>query len=1057
MSKIISQDGHKRFDWPLTGKLRTDVDPMLIGETNFRSLINMRYKADCPKGILGMTKINTIPLGQSSTVINNGFLFKKDQPEMSHIFVQGTDSEGVSTLYKSNNTALIPNQDTFSTFINPLSNNNVLYFSDAPQGSMVAMNGSTNYIWSGGEHRCAKFIVYDPSGTAWFDYTEVIENTLSDSTNVATMHCTGGDYSSVILLLHFDNTFIDNSSYAHTWTITGDISFSNSEYVFGGYSANFGDGGQLSYNNTPEFNFNDGTWTIEGRFRLYGEPSEVPLTIFSWKDLSNNSMIITINQDGEVCLASFNNSTSTSISLTAVGGIIYPAIWYYISVEQNGDNYYIYVGPTSGEAVLVGYLFSAFRIPVINAPLYIMGMNQSPAFFCYIDEYRISNISVHEGLPFCVPIEPYPNNGSISACYALVASTRMLCGVKIYVGNSNTSVSTTTGFTWDGAKWATLSNISDGTSIGGITLAQTGEITFDSTLGISSLKSIRNTVAYFYQFVFTNINPATTVYHATVDAPVQPVLDIWDGTPRTVEQFFMYGNPLNTYTDYTTNIYKNDYYYDNPTTYAGIGGLPVTCFLYIGLFEKQMGMFIDMPDAKYTNSDFASILIDYWNGADWTSVGPIDDGTTTNSCSFNHAGFITWNAIPYNQEFTTTIANNIPLYYYRIHFTGVLSLGIENVRVNFITGVTAPIYIRPYRFGLKWQNRLWLCNDQSDYKNRIMCSVYDTDCNFNGPGSNCLIFGDDKALVAGSSLFSRFGSNLYDNMILFKTDSTWLVDGTSYDGNYPWTIYRISNNIGCIAPLTLQKCDVSYEVGAGLTKHILVWRSSRGIEFFDGNSIVEISDDISNLFDPASIDYIDPHIYDVANESSYYDEVNYDYHWMFVNVFGNREFAYSLKYKKWYEVQRGNGSVLSCGFYVLDLNGSIYNYGGTYTGYIERLNNGTTFDGNPITCSLWSGDVLLVKSGNYVTKLRNLKIFARSKNSDALVTVTHYADAENTGTELQTISQQNINNRLYQAKCPVNMDAVLHGLRYSITTDDENSGFEPFLVSGLFIVVREDI
>jgi hypothetical protein len=85
--KLHQQSDLHFFDWPLTGRLRRDVDPILIGPSNFQTLTNMRYVVDGIKGIQGMTKINASALPDHMVV--NGFHFKKDSPVAeSHVFVQ---------------------------------------------------------------------------------------------------------------------------------------------------------------------------------------------------------------------------------------------------------------------------------------------------------------------------------------------------------------------------------------------------------------------------------------------------------------------------------------------------------------------------------------------------------------------------------------------------------------------------------------------------------------------------------------------------------------------------------------------------------------------------------------------------------------------------------------------------------------------------------------------------------------------------------------------------------------------------------------------------------
>ena len=61
--RAMAQDEPARpFLWPLTGKVRNDVDPIAIGQSNFRQLTNLRYTDASPRGVLGMTKIITAKL-----------------------------------------------------------------------------------------------------------------------------------------------------------------------------------------------------------------------------------------------------------------------------------------------------------------------------------------------------------------------------------------------------------------------------------------------------------------------------------------------------------------------------------------------------------------------------------------------------------------------------------------------------------------------------------------------------------------------------------------------------------------------------------------------------------------------------------------------------------------------------------------------------------------------------------------------------------------------------------------------------------------------------------
>ena len=1032
--------GSLHFDWPLNGKLRTDVDSMLIGETNFKTLTNFRYTADGIRGVQGMTPINVAAIPYTNLV--NGFHFKKDVPVESHIFVQGVSGVN-SVLYKSNNTTSIPNQDTFSSY-QTLENNTTCDFSEAPDGGVCICNGSSNRIWEGNEGRCSSFIVFDPAGTFWYDYTDKVTNTLSDAADVARFATSGGGIdASCKAIWHFDSALTDSSGNSHTLTDHGTMT-----YVAG----RFGNAVNLVAASTQyasiadhaDFDFSGNTYSIDGVFNITSLAAINPLYYQNTTaDADSFSVFVDTNGAVNVVVKKTGQSTFTATTNNAV---VVAGTTCHIAVVQASTILYIFVN---------GYLkFQG------TAPVYIqnytgnvqIGYNNTVYYGGWMDEFRVSS-NARWIVPFSVPLVAYSTATTVSNVY--VGSVRPLQGVKFYVGTANGTAAVATAFYWSGTAWTALS-VTDGTATGGVTLAKTGEISFPSTVLTAKLKAIKRGVAYYYQFVFTGVDASTTIYYCTLDAPMQPITDLWDGNSRTTLQCFKY---TASYTDYTTNVAPSTssnpraYVASDPTTYAQIGGLTAAQYLYFGFADRLMGLTISMPDAGYVNVVANTIVsVDYWNGTAWTSVGTLDDSTATGGISFNHTGLVTWQGATENYEFQTNVANNYQLYYYRVHFNNTLT---ADVRIDNVGGVTTQLEITPHLFSLMWQNRLWLFNGINDQKNTARCSAFGTNAIFNGNDSSSIVFGDDKGLVAATTLFSRFASGIYDDLIVFKKNATFMVDGTS---PATWITYTVSDSVGCVAPLTLQRCDISYQVQEGMNKHVIMWRSANAIEFFDGNSLFSVKDDIQGYFDPDNADYIDPTLYDVSKETSVYNANNFEFHWFFTNVNGRNELVYNLKYKKWFKIDRGTGKYLNNAFNIQDSYGEGYIYGLTNDGFIERLMYGSTFDGNAIVYTFQTGDILLSKSGNYVTKLRHIKLFAKAKSvSSSQVAVTHYQDTATTGISLPAISQVDATHRLYQSRHSVNVDAVLHSLKYTITTNNETIGMEPFLLSGLFDVIREDV
>ena len=556
------------------------------------------------------------------------------------------------------------------------------------------------------------------------------------------------------------------------------------------------------------------------------------------------------------------------------------------------------------------------------------------------------------------------------------------------------------------------------------------------------------------------LNPATTVYYCTVQCPPQPIVDIWDGEPREIGECWYYDGTTK-WNAFTSNVLKIDYVDGEPITYGALGTFNNNCgVMYCGFSDPQMGVDILIPDGTYSNgsagyNSACTLTVFYWSGFAWTSVGTIVDGTSIagGTQTMAQSGTVTWNPPDINTEFKTNVESENQFYYYKFVFS--YSTGsVFGSRLDYITGIPAQVKLLPYRFALLWNNTLWLCNDQVQYKNAILGFAPKTCSVANGTQVYTDNLGDDEELVAGTTLFSRFGGSIYDNMILFKRNATYMMDGKDTSSYKP---YCVSSKVGCVAPLTVQTCDTSYEVAPNLMKHIILWQSSEGIESFDGNAISLISEDIEDFFNPARSNYINPDL--VSTFSSFYDEQNQEYHWLCVTGTNTqRELVYDLRYKKWFEIDRGTGKKLLCGFSVSDPYGNNYTYGGTVDGYLERLENGTNFDGNPIVYDLWTIDnpLNIKENVDYIFGLRYLKILCTSKNSENIsITATVYANTDLTGIvegAFSLASSFRVKKKIYSDR----IDGYCHSFRLQGSSSNTLIGFEPLNMGGFYEVVRLD-
>lgn len=639
-----------------------------------------------------------------------------------------------------------------------------------------------------------------------------------------------------------------------------------------------------------------------------------------------------------------------------------------------------------------------------------------------------------------------------SPCTVYIASTKPIKGGKFYVGTANTTAGTASVNYWANSQWTAATNMVDGTATAGVTLAKTGEISFDSTVSTAKIRYLDNTVAYWYQFIFSVVSDSTTIYYCTLDAPMQPILDIWDGITRNITSYQTY---TSQYNDYTTNVLKDDYVAGASETYVSLGGLTSSQFQVVGFVERMTALKFKLISG-YVNTNAVTASVYYWDGTTWATVGTINDDTLSNSASFNRGGVISWDAPAENTEFETTISSD-KYYFYKIVFSGTLS---ANVYLDYIEGIPVQTPISKYKFSVLYQNRLLLLNDQKQLKNSILLGGYNTNCVFNGTDSTTLYFGDSTEIQAAASLFSRFGGTIYENLIVSKYDSTYLLDGTS-PSNY--AIYKISTTYGCAAPQTMTVCDVGYEVSPGITKHVAIWQAATGVVMFDGNSIIPIHYDIENYFDQAKSERINPAM--INKSIGWYDEVNREYHWKFAsgsNTTLDQEWIYNLIQKAWSNVDRGASSI-QYALQVIDTIGNKHNYGTLDTGYMERLENGTTFDGVAITSTFWTGDIA-IKGWMQETQKRFIKLMAKTKsNTTNSVTMTHYGDCATSSSETITIPvsashADNSGKRVTNTPKSVNWgNSTYHSFKCSLVTTNEAQGFEPVGIGILYKETRQDI
>lgn len=1019
------------------GKLITAIPPSLIGP-NFQALKNMRYVTGAIphiKTISGMSKINTTSLALPK--VRSGIHFRKDQPEESHVLVQAYNSDGtIARIYENKTT--VPDQGDFeSTAIyTPDNNGSKGRWCIAPDGDVAYCNGEETCLYGGEEREIAGFINYDPSGSFKYDFTDQVRNKADDSQNVATLNSVdSGVDANVMALFHFENNLNDSSPTTPHTATGANITYDTDTY-FDSYRADFnGTSSKITIPDDADFDFSGGSFTIDLRLEIDSLSSNNP--IYYQQTDANNYFKIYVDTDGRICvsiLSSGSEVLNSGNEFKSTSEAIEAGTEVHVEITEDGNNWYIFVDGT-----LQGYLSDTGRCADYTGDV-TLGSDGTNYFDGKMDELRISNVARHTS-NFEVLSQPYSDNASSVNIY--LGAIRPIDGFKLYVKTPNTSTSSMSVFYYNGSEWKEVSFLSDGTSSGGISLAQTGKVAFSSTVGAAKIKYIDDVVVYWYKIVIDAVSANTSIYHVTISCPFQTIKDIWDGLPREIASCQI---KRTSYEDVTLSVRENTYPYSTTDTQnmAEFDDLTTSQNFIVGFTERQTAINIRFVSGHVNTSSGTVMRVKYWNGTSWVKLN-IDDGTISDGSSFAKSGTISWDAPPASGEFVKSISNDALLYYYKFSFSNKLS---SDIQVYYINGIPAQQNIKPYKFPLHAQNRLLLCCNEKEGKNTILVSAEGTSGSFNGNDSTVIALGDNTELTGGAWLYTQFGSALYNTIVIFKKTETWAIVGNSPED---WVHYRISPNIGCVAPETIRVVDVNtYKNNEGASHSMVIWQGSKGIYISDGRTPILISDDIKDVFDRNSDNHIN---FSMISESvGFYDRDNEEYHWCYAagtSTTLNKEKVFSLRKMAWFDIERHED--LQYGIEVLDSSGNSYNYGFTDSGYMYRLEHGSDFDGNSITGTVQLGDIALMEGATAFETASEYHGLIAMAQPGGNVTVTHYSDGSSTGNAWNFDLGKSGYNLIMPVRHEVNT-AVFHSWEF-VTAEE----FEPLYFFVYYSPIRQHL
>ena len=462
--------------------------------------------------------------------------------------------------------------------------------------------------------------------------------------------------------------------------------------------------------------------------------------------------------------------------------------------------------------------------------------------------------------------------------------------------------------------WEERTLLGDGTKQGSITLSHSGVIQWERNSS-DSMSVIAGIMGYWYKFTRTAaFSNSVKITECRVRYNFATISNKWSGVYEWLSGCRFYNGE--TYTEALGQV-SNESINDS----LSIGNAGTNAYLYLKTVEPATGFAIGIdPDAP--NSIAAKIdLIEYNDGEQWQPITTFEDKTLNSAgdTSFAQSGTLFFDGSEINPVRCTLSGDPAPGFWYRISWDSVLG---DTVNIYMIMTATYPEELGTYDGCVDFKSRLMLWGDRT-YPNRLRYSAFDfPDC-FSGSDSGYTDpFGDLKPVLNAI--------NFYNELIVFKQDSIWLLEGYS-----PATFgtLKISDTVGLAHPKTAHVIETGFpSMHRDEPLSIAIWCDTDGVYVLDGRKPRKVSLPVDHYFNSE----YDTCIPAGTTLQAFTDPLNNEYHLLLPST----ELVYNYITDEWYPAWERNCPITTG----LSLHGTdehIYTYGG-YNGHLFRLEHTTT-------------------------------------------------------------------------------------------------------------------
>lgn len=510
--------------------------------------------------------------------------------------------------------------------------------------------------------------------------------------------------------------------------------------------------------------------------------------------------------------------------------------------------------------------------------------------------------------------------GNAASDVYYVGSNEIAEGIILDITTANTVETTCKVYSWVAGAWQERSaGFSDGTLASSKTHAQDGTISWTRNSS-DTMRILGGTMAYWYKVEpQAAMTTAVTIASCKVSRDATSMTNKWSGIYEYVTGCRFFDQSEGEYVE-CLGLISNESESQN----VALDSAQTADYFYFKTPEPATAIALGITTDEQNTADAQVDLVEYWNGSAWTTCGTLTDTTldTAADSSFSQSGIIEWNATALSPKKRTWQGDSIPGYWYRVSWDAALS---TSVSIYLVLYAPFPETLPTYDGCVEFKGRLILWGDP-EYPNRLRFSALDhPDC-FSGSDSGYTDpFGDMKKILCVKQF--------YNELIVFKEDSVWLLEGYS-----PQTFgtLKIADTVGLASP----KSAVVVETGspsmhADEPLSIAIWQDVDGVYVLDGRKPRKASLPVDRYF---NIEYSECiAAASIRNRQAGVDPLNNEYHLLLPT----EELVYNYITDEWYPPWEREIDLATW----ISLKGTdnrYYVYGGSSAGLVIRLETDTT-------------------------------------------------------------------------------------------------------------------